>query len=137
MKTDDLLWRHWNIVFVVRHAIQFTNSKHHCLVEVGVGDGLSAFYALREIEQHSQVSGYIMHLYDTWGNLKKEDFERSETAYIYCNLDIERTKNNLSEFSSNLVFTRVMFQTHSVLTHQSLYLISILILVQHKIISQH
>ena len=103
-KTDDLLWRHWNIAFAVRHAIEFTNSKYPIFVEVGVGDGLSAFYALREIKQHNEVSEYVMHLYDTWGNLKKEDFERNETAYIYSNLDRERTKNNLLEFSSNLVY---------------------------------
>jgi len=45
-----------------------------------------------------------MHLYDTWGNLKKEDQERNETANIYHNLNIYRTKKNLSEFANNLVY---------------------------------
>jgi len=101
--TDSLLWRHWNIAFGIRYATEFSRVEKFTLVEVGVGDGLSTFYALKEIEQ-MKLPKFEMHLYDTWGQLSSEDFDKNESSYIYCNLNLDRTKKNLTPFLNNLVF---------------------------------
>ncbi len=103
LNTDELLWRNWNVTYAVRYAIKFSKSKNHNFVEVGVADGISSFYALREIKQH-KISEYKMYLYDTWGEIKQDDLDKNQTAYIYSNLSIERTKKNLSEFNDKIVF---------------------------------
>lgn len=61
LKTDELLWRNWNITWAIRYAIKFSKSKNYNFIEVGVADGISSFYALHEIEKH-KISEYKMHL---------------------------------------------------------------------------
>lgn len=48
--SDELLWRHWLITFAVKYPIKFTKSHKHNFVECGVGSGMSAFFALKEIK---------------------------------------------------------------------------------------
>lgn len=103
-KIDELLWRHWNISYAVSYAIKFASTDEHIFAECGVGDGLSAFFALREISRKKIVTKFSMHLYDTWGSLKEEDVVKVETAHAYSKLDINRTKKNLSEFKDYLTY---------------------------------
>jgi hypothetical protein len=104
---DTLKWRHWIVSYSVRHAIEFTQSFAYNFVECGVGDGVTAFFALREIKENKKTSeNFTMHLYDSWSGMKQEDLLKKElvNASRYSNLDIELTKKNLKEFQENVVF---------------------------------
>lgn len=104
---DTLKWRHWIVSYSIRHAIEFTQSFNYNFVECGVGDGVTAFFALREIKNNKKTSeNFTMHLYDSWSGMKQENLLKKELMNIgkYSNLDIELTKKNLKEFQENLVF---------------------------------
>ena len=65
-RIDTLLWRHWIVSYATKHALKFTKSENFNFVECGVGDGMSAFYTLREIstdpkicEKSKTISEYI------------------------------------------------------------------------------
>lgn len=90
---DTLQWRHWIIAFAVRYARRFTGTAQPTMVECGVGDGLSAFIALRE-------QPGSMHLYDTWAPMRGEDLTEAESWLDghYAGLSIERTRRNLAGF---------------------------------------
>jgi O-methyltransferase len=47
-----------------------------------------------------------MHLYDSWGVMKKEYLFENESscAGLHENLDIETTKRNLNEFKNNVIY---------------------------------
>lgn len=104
---DTLLWRHWIVSNATRYAMIFSKSDEHNFVECGVGDGLSAFYTLREINENSNFKEKsILHLYDSWSGMIKEGLLESETSSLgrYSELEIEITKNNLKEFEKSIVY---------------------------------
>ena len=104
---DELLWRNWIVTYSVRHAIEFANTDYFNFVECGVGDGVSAFFALREINGNQKIIGnFAMHLYDSWMAMRKEGLLESELSHVgrYAELSIEKTKRNLSEFNDNVVY---------------------------------
>jgi len=104
---DSLLWRNWIISYAVRHAIEFTTASEYNFVECGVAQGISAFFALREINfNRKSASGYSMHLYDSWGALKKENLLKSELSNVsrYDKLDVKLTKKNLVEFKNFVIY---------------------------------
>lgn len=104
---DTLLWRHWMVSYAVRHAIEFTNPEKFNFVECGVGDGLTAFFALREISGNEKTrNNSLMHLYDSWSAMKKNTLNKNEIHYAgrYSELDIARTEKNLFEFNNMLIF---------------------------------
>jgi len=77
------------------------------IIECGVGEGISAFFALREISTHSETgNSFSMHLYDSWEGMRREDLMERELHQIgrYQELNLEIVKNNLSEFNSHLVY---------------------------------
>lgn len=93
---DELLWRHWIISFAMKYVVEFTKEKYLSLVECGVAYGVTAFFALRELQQKKsmgQISQFYMHLYDAWVPTKK-----------YGDISVELTRSNLSEFAGNTVF---------------------------------
>src|SRR5574337_369410 len=104
---DTLRWRHWIVSYAVRHAIIFsTNVELNC-VECGVGDGITAFFALREISGGQKNISYTMHLYDSWDAMRKEellDSEIMERLGKYSNLNINITKKNLAEFTDHILY---------------------------------
>lgn len=104
---DSMLWRHWIISFSVRHAILFCNSQEYNFVECGVGEGVSSFFALREISSNKKINKkYSFHLYDSWNAMRKEDLFSSEESKSgsYSNLNVDITKKNLFEFKNNTVY---------------------------------
>lgn len=104
---DELRWRHWIISYAVRHAIRFAEAKEYNFVECGVGDGGSAFFALREIgNQKKIVSNFSMHLYDSWMAMRENELLESELTHVgrYAQLNIDKTKRNLSEFKDNVIY---------------------------------
>lgn len=104
---DSLKWRHWIVSYAVRHAIEFTTCDDYNFVECGVAQGMSAFFALREISSHTKTSlQYSMHLYDSWSGMKKESLLESEQYNInrYDDLDLDLTKKNLIEFKDHVIY---------------------------------
>ena len=93
---DQLLWRHWIVSFLVRYVMEFTKERVLGLVECGVAYGLSAFFALRELQHKKdmgQIDQFYMHLYDAWVPTKK-----------YGEISVELTARNLSEFAENVSY---------------------------------
>ena len=107
---DTLLWRHWNVSFAIRYAMEFSpvDLEEYNFVECGAGDGITAFFAMYEIKEHfSNINRkYFLHLYDSWESLRQEDLVGVETLQKgkYNSNSIERTKRNLSKFESNIIY---------------------------------
>lgn len=104
---DELMWRHWIVAYCVRHAIKLADTSEYNFVECGVGDGVSAFFALREIfGQKNKIKKFSMHLYDAWMAMRGEGLMESEMTHVgkYAQLSIEKTRRNLVEFTENLVY---------------------------------
>jgi hypothetical protein len=87
---DKLLWRHWIVAFCVRYASQHAQQPL-TLVECGVGDGLTAYFACKEAEHLS--ADFQLHCYDTWDAVGTDVKGRT-----YANLSLDRTQRNLSDF---------------------------------------
>jgi O-methyltransferase len=98
----DGLLCHWIVSYCVRHAVEFTG-KDLELVECGVCNGLTAFFALRELQGLGSCDR--MHLYDAWLPMCKDSLLESEKESVgnYSNITIERVKKNLSEFD-NIIY---------------------------------
>lgn len=98
---DELMWRHWVVTFAVRKALKFAKADYYNLVECGVSDGLSAFFALNTVKSTS----FKMHLYDSWNAMKYEHLLDSEKSSNdkYHDLNINRTKKNLIKFKDNVI----------------------------------
>jgi len=104
---DETLWRHWNLSFAINYALSFVKSDEFNLVECGVEWGYTAFFALKTLSDTlDNTQSFTMHLYDAWQDMKQEELLESEYWHVnlYKNLDIDSTKQNLNEFSQNLVF---------------------------------
>ncbi|MBA3819199.1 MAG: class I SAM-dependent methyltransferase [Deltaproteobacteria bacterium] len=87
-------WRHWIVSCTVRYACYKTQG-HVSLVECGVGDGLTAYFAANEAE-HQRVA-YSLDCYDTWEEVRVDDQERN-----YAALSLPRTQRNLSRFGDRV-----------------------------------
>ncbi|MDQ6839036.1 MAG: hypothetical protein M3137_12075 [Actinomycetota bacterium] len=108
----ELRWRHWIVAFCVRYALSFeraAGSRDLALVECGVGDGLSAYFACHEAKyQVSRSVGvsYVMHCYDVWGPMAEADLLPTERLHRngYANSSLERTRRNLRRFGEGVIF---------------------------------
>lgn len=100
------LWRNWIVSYSTRHAINFAENSEFNFVECGVGDGISAFFTLREISGQKNYHKFSMHLYDSWKVMRQEELLSTELSKIgkYDKLDIEITKRNLSEFQDHIIY---------------------------------
>jgi hypothetical protein len=87
---DGLRWRHWLVAFCVRHAAEFS-SEPLSLVECGVGDGLSAYFACNEADHLRRE--YRFHAYDAWAEVATNHGVDS-----YRRLAVDRTRRNLKRF---------------------------------------
>jgi O-methyltransferase len=87
---DGLRWRHWVVAFCVRYACQFT-AEPATLVECGVGDGLTAYFACNEAQHLGHT--FTMDLYDAWA-----EGVNDVSAAGYGGLAQERTERNLRGF---------------------------------------
>ena len=103
---DGLLWRHYIVSFAVRYALQFADDGEFNMVEAGVADGLTAFFSLRTVREKRKGRAFAMHLYDSWGAMRKTELQESESVHIgnYSRLNIDRARKNLSEFQDHLIY---------------------------------
>lgn len=102
---DELLWRHYIVSSAVRYSIKFSETDEYNFVECGVGEGFTAFFALREILGQN-LPKFSMHLYDSWDAMRKDQLLESELINVNKNseLDINITKKNLSEFIDYIIY---------------------------------
>ena len=105
---DNLLYRHWYVAYCTQHAVEFAQTDEYNLVECGTANGVTAYYALKEISDKIEKSKFKMHLYDSWNAMRKNELLETEIDHVgnYSELDIDITKNNLKEFKNNLIYHR-------------------------------
>jgi len=108
---DTLLWRHWVVSFSIRYAMKFNKSDSNKLnlIELGTADGVTAFFALREIKNYKKNTPnikYAMHLYDSWGPMREEELLKTELSNVgkYSDISLEKTKKNLAEFKNQVFY---------------------------------
>ena len=104
---DTLLWRHWIVSYATKHAMIFSKADEYNFVECGVGDGLSSYYTLNEINQNTHIQNKAkLHLYDSWGPMKKDGLLESESSNLdrYSELELDKTKKNLKKFEKFIVY---------------------------------
>jgi len=100
---EELKWRHLIIYFSVLLAKKFSQ-KGVNIVECGVCDGLTIFYAINTlIEKDYNLKVY---LYDSWKKMERKHLNDQELHHLgdYNYLSLDRTKKNLSDYSKNLIF---------------------------------
>jgi hypothetical protein len=91
----DLLWRHYAIFWSAR----FAGSRGSSLVECGVSDGLTAFFAAKAVNNAKKI-----YLYDAWDKMHDEDLLETESLHSdYGYLTLERTQKNLEGLNAEYV----------------------------------
>ena len=98
---NELMWRHYVVFNSINYVVKFTNSKELYLVECGVCDGLTIFFAINScLKNNVKPKAY---LYDSWQELTSD---KENLKYKYSYLNIERTKENLKIYESNLIYNK-------------------------------
>lgn len=101
---EELKWRHYIVYFSILFIKKFTRNKINIL-ECGICDGLSLFYAVNALSNEN--IDFTAYAFDSWAAMKKEHllFE-NEFRHLndYSYLSLENTKNNLNEYSKNLIY---------------------------------
>lgn len=94
---QGLMWRHYMVFWTARYA-KFANSTN--IVECGVCDGLTVYFALRGLGD-----SYKAWLYDAWEGMEENRLLDSEKSHAgdYAYLSIEDTKKNLARFNTEFI----------------------------------
>ena len=80
-------------------VVTFSNNKKINVVECGVCDGLTAFYAMNALKFKNKDFKFF--LYDSWSQFK---LQKDKDIFDYSYLDVEVTKKNLAEYSEYTIF---------------------------------
>jgi hypothetical protein len=99
----ELRWRHYIIYWSAYYAASRISNSACTLVECGVCDGMSSFFAMSAA---NSVTASKAFLYDAWAAMTEETLVESEKANVgaYSYLDVANTKKNLAMFQSCLSF---------------------------------
>ena len=91
-----LKWRHYFVHWTASEAARLKSSSENNFVELGVCDGLTAWYAALAL-QGAACEGQF-YLYDAWAAMRGDLLTDSEktSAGSYAYLSLENTKKNLS-----------------------------------------
>jgi hypothetical protein len=103
---EELMWRHFIVYWTATYAASSCAGTELNLVECGVCDGLTAYFAMSAAQSiNSDWHGY---LYDAWEGMKAEQFLPSESnmAGNYSYLNIESTRRNLASLAPRLTLNR-------------------------------
>ena len=99
------MWRHYFVFWSARYASRAAGGSVTHLVECGVCDGLTAYFAMSAVKDSGPFRAF---LYDAWEGMKTErllDSEQSATdSYSYLSLD--NTQQNLAPFKGETVFVK-------------------------------
>ena len=98
---DELRWRHYMVYWSVEFAVRMTATGHKNLVECGVCDGLTMYFAMTAAR--GVTESVTAHLYDAWAGMREDLLEDCEKhlAGEYDYLDVETTKRNLNNADLN------------------------------------
>ena len=105
-KLRQLMWRHYVVFWSARYASGAAGPQVANLVECGVCDGLTAYFAMRAVQGgHRPFRAF---LYDAWEGMKAEYLLESEQTApgSYSYLSLENTKRNLAPFDGTTVFVK-------------------------------
>ena len=99
------MWRHYIVFWSARYAAKATNCSVKNLVECGVCDGLTVYFAMNALKGMYEFKSF---LYDTWKGMKSEYLLESEKWHVgsYSYLTIENTRSNLAAFKGETVFIK-------------------------------
>ena len=75
-KSRELMWRHYNVCLSLKYVIEKTK-KNLSLCEVGVGDGLTAWFAMKTLEKEKRIFEKFI-LYDSWQKMTKDHLNKEE-----------------------------------------------------------
>ena len=100
---DTLKWRHLIVYYSFLLAKKFTQKEMN-IVECGVCDGLTIFYAINAYEKKNY--DLKVYLYDSWKKMERKHLNDQELHHLgdYSYLNINITKNNLRDYNENLIF---------------------------------
>jgi hypothetical protein len=92
----QLKWRHYLVYWSAVVATKIHGGNHKNFVEMGVCDGLTAWYASKA-RQNFQCGGEFF-LYDAWEGMRSDllTLKEQKSTGSYSYLNIENTKKNLS-----------------------------------------
>ena len=101
---DELKWRSYIIFNSALFSLNFTKVKKFNIVECGVCDGLTVFFALKACK--SKKVDFKGYLYDSFDEMKGEYLDKKDVNQTgnYDYLNIEQTKKNLKMFEKNIFF---------------------------------
>lgn len=103
----DLRWRHYFVYWSANYAICNSRTEIKNFAEIGVCDGLTAWYASRVVRE-AAVKGEF-YLYDAWEGMRGDLLCTSEKGSTgsYAYLEIDNTRKNLEfTFQKNFVFNK-------------------------------
>lgn len=101
-KLSYLSWRHFIVFWSATFSAKSANQRQINIVEAGVCDGLTAFFALSAIHQQiAEASNLKAFLYDAWDQMTPDLLTEAEAKQTgdYSYLQVTRTKLNLRMFS--------------------------------------
>jgi hypothetical protein len=108
---NGLMWRHY-IVFVSARLANATTvdrpDQTRNFIEVGVCDGLTAYFAIAAGGRDAAPSRRHFFLLDSWGPMREEDFGPDDRQKVgaYSYLRRERTEENLRPWSREITFVQ-------------------------------
>lgn len=96
VEVEQLRWRHYLVYWSATVATRIASSEKLNFVEMGVCDGLTAWFASQA--RQNMKSGGEFFLYDAWEEMRSDLLTASErsSSGSYAYLNIENTKKNLS-----------------------------------------
>ena len=103
---EVLAWRHYIVYWSTLSAAKATQGSHKNLVEAGTCDGLTAYFAMKAVEDLG--FDYRCYMYDAWEAMKADDLLESEKSKsgMYGYLELETTVKNLKDFSGSTLFNK-------------------------------
>jgi hypothetical protein len=92
---QGLMWRHYLVFWSARHAARASDAPTKTLVECGVCDGLTAFFAMRAMER----TPFAAVLYDAWEGI-------TTPSGSYSGIALEATRRNLQDYKGEATFVK-------------------------------
>ncbi len=96
---DELKWRHYLIYSCAIKLLDNTDNSKKTLVECGVCDGLTFFFAANALKFKN--INFDAFLYDSWS---KFSFNYNKDIFDYSYLNVDIAKKNLFEFENDIKF---------------------------------
>lgn len=103
----EFRWRHYILCWTINYLCKFTDVKKNLnLVELGVHDGMSAFFAASQLSDNKIF--FKLFLYDSWGPMLAKNLTNKELKSVgsYHYLNFNNVVNNLKAFKKSIIFNK-------------------------------